>query len=54
MCKTTVHFTADLQRRLREHAPRPTITSLGAGVDGDREATDARAWVRARWAEEHA
>ena len=44
---------AALQRYL-EDAPRPALTSLGAGDDGELEAPDARAWMRARWADEHA
>jgi len=40
-----------LERYLTD-APRPALTSLGAGDDRELEAADARAWVRARWSGE--
>lgn len=42
-----------LERYLSD-APRPTLTSLGAGEDQELEASDARAWLRARWGAESA
>lgn len=42
-----------LERYLSD-APRPTLTSLGAGEDQELEASDARAWLRARWGAEQA
>lgn len=42
-----------LERYLTD-APRPTLRSLGAGDDQELQATDARAWLRARWGDEHA
>lgn len=40
-----------LERFLTD-APRPALTSLGAGDDRELEASDARAWVRARWGDQ--
>lgn len=40
-----------LERYLTD-APRPTLTSLGAGDDRELAASDARAWVHARWSDE--
>jgi predicted DNA-binding protein len=42
-----------LERYLAD-APRPVLASLGVGEDEELDASEARAWLRARWENEHA